>query len=134
MRVSKKFAKNTGLATRFRISTDHDAIISNSKECLELPELEFNYIQKDCLAQSNRLKRKKYYEKYRNVERQREKIGRKEDDISSSYPASSNDSSKHDVNEFEVLSDSEGGNSDRESPSTWTWDEAIIWDNALSFF
>mmetsp|Transcript_16050 Transcript_16050/g.16174 ORF Transcript_16050/g.16174 Transcript_16050/m.16174 type:complete len:180 (+) Transcript_16050:80-619(+) len=63
MRISKKFSKYY-LAERFLLSTESDTIETNTAELSELEELYVNYSQKDVVVQSNRLKRRKYYEKY----------------------------------------------------------------------
>mmetsp|Transcript_4091 Transcript_4091/g.4181 ORF Transcript_4091/g.4181 Transcript_4091/m.4181 type:complete len:205 (+) Transcript_4091:82-696(+) len=68
MRVTKKFAKYDGLGTRFKFSTDRMTVESNCTEQLKLPVLERSYRLKDETVQSNRLRRKKYYIKYENVE------------------------------------------------------------------
>jgi len=66
MRISKKFTMD-GLGKRFKKCTDPIVYESNRMEVMKLPSLELNFRLKDDSVQCNRLKRRKYYDKYKII-------------------------------------------------------------------
>jgi len=63
MRISKKFASFDGLAAKFHGASLMGSTLLSDPKMIKLQNLEHIFLVKDSIVQSNRLKRKKYYDK-----------------------------------------------------------------------